>query len=155
MNELLKDMLYDLVVDVVSNGMVFIEDREIVKIAYENNKLLQLDDFVSIMNSSNIKRFLNIELRYEEHEGGSHSIKWFLKQLCNNNGLKFDNAMMMKMFRITKEIVNEVLELNMEIDEKELIQLGAEYKIRCKNTMQYYLFIERCLVDWTRENEQL
>lgn len=146
MNEFLKESLYDLVVDVVSNGMIVENDK--IEIAYENGKLITIDEFKNIFDNSNIKRFLNIELRYEEGKG---TVKWFLKQLCNNNGMKLDNAMITRIFKITKEIVNEMMILS-DRNEKDLIEIKNKYNIICNDVMQYALYVERCLIV---ETEQL
>lgn len=146
MNEFLKESLYDLVVDVVSNGMIV--DNERIEIAYENGKLITIDEFKNIFDSGNIKRFLSINLKYEE---GNGTVKWFLKQLCNNNGMKLDNAMANRIFKITKEIVNEMMILS-DRNEKDLIEIKNKYNIICNDVMQYALYVERCLIV---ETEQL
>ena len=140
MNEFLKDNLYDLVVDIACGGMV-IEDYT-VEGAWENNQLLTLKDLIDILNSGNIRRFLSIELRYEE---GTGTIKYYLKQFCNNNGLKFDNTMINRMVRMIKDIAKEMI-LMSDKNEKDLQEIKDKYNVICNDVMQYALFIERSLI---------
>ena len=137
----LKDMLYDLVVDIACGGMV-IEDYT-VEGGWEQDKLLTLEDLINILNSGDIKRFSSIQLRYEE---GTGTIKYFLKNLFQNNGLKFNNAMLMKCFRVVKEIADEMIIMS-DKNERDLKEIKDKYNIECTDVMQYALYIERCLMN--------
>lgn len=146
----LKDVLYDLVVDIACGGMV-LNDGYVVEGAWEQDKLLTLEDLIEILNSGNNKRFLDIELRYEE---GTGTIKYFLRKLCANSGLKFDKVMINKMVKAIKEIAEETIILS-DKNEQDLKEIKDKYNIICNDVMQYALFVERCLVVETEENEQL
>ena len=137
----LKDVLYDLVVDIACGGMV-LNDGYIVEGAWEQDKLLTLEDLIEILNSGNNKRFLDIVLKYEE---GNGTIKYFLRKLCANSGLKFDKVMINKMVKAIKEIAEETIILS-DKNEQDLKEIKDKYNIICNDVMQYALFVERCLI---------
>lgn len=142
-NEILKDGLYDLVADIVGGGMFFVNDGYVVEGAWENDKMITFDDLLEIVNKKQVKRFLELEMK--DRDNGNAKIKTLLKGYLLGSGLKLDNAMIVRMFNIVKEIVNEMAELSNK-DKEILDEIKERDNIICTDFLQFVLATERYLL---------
>lgn len=141
-NEMLKDGMYDLVVDIVCGGAT-LQDGFIIEGTYENGKLVGIEDLLEIVNNKQIKRFL--ELDVTDYEYGSAKVKTLLKGYLLGSGLKLDNAMIVRIFNIVKEIVNDMKDFSCK-DEDTLQEIKDKENIVCTDLLQFILIVERYLL---------
>lgn len=150
-NEILYNGLYDLVADVTCGGMV-LNDGYVVEGTYENGKMIGFEDLLEIVESNNTNRFYNLEIRYEE---GTQTIKSLCRHWTKNQlsayGVKFNNGTMARMFKVVKEIVNDMTVLS-DKNEQDLQMIKNDYNIICKDVLQYALYVERSMVSVLEEN---
>lgn len=141
-NEMLKDGMYDLVVDIVCGGST-LEDGYVIEGAWENEKLVTYEDLLEIVNNKQIKRFLELDMK--DNEYGSAKVKTLLKGYLLGSGLKLDNAMIVRIFNMVKEIVNDMKDFSCK-DEDTLQEIKEKMNIVCTDLLQCILIIERYLL---------
>lgn len=141
-NEVLKDGLYDLVVDITCGGAI-LEDGFVIEGAWENGKLVTYEDLLMIVNNNQVKRFLELEMK--DNECGNAKIKTLLKGYLLGSGLKLDNAMIVRIFNIVKEIVNDMKDLSNK-DKDTLQEIKEKTNIVCTDLLQFALVLERYLL---------
>lgn len=132
-NQTINDMILEgcteFVQDIVMNGAEFPDGT--LEMAYLDGELLDIADFMHILATNDIKKFLNIEMAYEIEEIGKNTIKSLIKLVCLSEGYKFDNAMARRFFRTSQKIMAEMFispepEEVDEIPEFEVIETLAE-----------------------------
>ena len=128
-NEMILEGCTEFVQDIVMNGAEFPDG--ILEMAYLDGELLDIADFMHILATNDIKKFLNIEMAYEIEEIGRNTIKSLIKLVCLSEGYKFDNAMVRRFFRTSQKIMAEMFispepEEVDEIPEFEVVETLAE-----------------------------
>lgn len=97
MNEIeneIKMHLQEFVEDCIMNGMKF-NGRE-KQLVYLNKELLDIEDFIEILATNDLRTFLKIECRYDDDYS---TVKNTLKFMAQSYGFKFSNAFVVKCFR--------------------------------------------------------
>lgn len=97
MNEIeneIKMHLQEFVEDCIMNGMEF-NGRE-KQLVYLNKELLDIEDFIEILATNDLRTFLKIECRYDDDY---MTVKNSIKFMAQVYGFKFSNAFVVKCFR--------------------------------------------------------
>lgn len=92
----------ELVEEVIINGAKM--DGEVYNGAYLDGKPLDLEEFMNILATNNIRQFLQIEM---DNDVEMTSYKDMIKLACVVMGVKFSNATIMKAFRTCQKMIAE------------------------------------------------
>ena len=92
----------ELIEEVIINGAKM--DGEIYNGTFLDGKPLELEEFMNILVTNNIRRFLQIEM---DNDDKMTSYKDMIKLACVAIGVKFSNAITMKVFRTCQKLMAE------------------------------------------------
>lgn len=111
LDKLLREACSAVLHDILITGLELIEKNydtneeqviETMELAFLNDELLEIEDFMKILATNNIKTFLEIKVDVFEGIDGINNIKtikYIMKYLCNNLGIKFTTTFAFKFFR--------------------------------------------------------
>ena len=101
-----KNACQELVDNVVMNGTEFSDGT--LKLAYLNGELVELEEFMEILATNNIRKFL--EIQHEVGDNEFEDAKTCIKAFCAVGGVKFSNAIAMKVFRNCQRIMCDMFD---------------------------------------------
>lgn len=130
-NEMLQECVNDIVDYVLENGIVIVySDNKKRKILHEdiiertflNGELVTLYDFMKILVNHDIKRLMSMEVKEvdDDEEEVRFTVDLGFRVICQQFGLKYDNTMIRKIFRMFQRRMSELfISDNFEVVERE------------------------------------
>lgn len=130
-NEMLQECVNDMVDYVLENGIVVVySDNKKRKILHEdviertflNGELVTLYDFMKILVNHDIRSLMSMEVKEvdEDEEEVRFTVDLGFRVICQQFGLKYDNTMIRKIFRMFQRRMSELfISDNFEVVERE------------------------------------
>lgn len=117
-NEVLQECVDEVIVDTLENGMVIsysnLEERkiiheDIIERVFLNGKLVTFYDFMKILVNNDIRSLMSMEVREKDDDGNEvrYIVDWGFRFICQELGLKYDNATIRKIFRMFQRRMSE------------------------------------------------
>lgn len=130
-NEMLQVCVNDIVDYVLENGIVIVYSdnkkrkilhEEVIERTFLNGELVTLYDFMKILVNHDIKRLMSIEVKEvdDDEEEVRFTVDLGFRVICQQFGLKYDNTMIRKIFRMFQRRMSELfISDNFEVVERE------------------------------------
>lgn len=144
MESVIKEVAESCVKEAIMTGAEYIENGESkpCKYTYLHGDLLDIEDFIEILATNNIRDFLNIKVDNEEY--GIQSYKECLKIICHGHGIKFTNIFVIKVFRACQKMMCDLF-ISPDYEEVEIIPTYEQMMADIENLNRInYLYIKLC-----------
>lgn len=146
MERIINEIAESCVKEAIMTGAEYIENGESkpCNYAYLHGDLLDIEDFIEILATNNIREFLNIKIDNEEY--GIQSYKECIKLVCHCHSIKFTNTFVMKVFRACQKIMCDLF-ISPDYEEVEVIPTYEQMMADIENLNRInYLYIKLCQV---------
>lgn len=118
-NEVLQECVDEVIVDTLENGMVIsysnFEERkilheDIIEKVFLNGKIVTLYDFMKILVNNDIRSLMSMEIieTDDDEEEVRFTVDLGFRFICQQFGLKYDNTMIRKIFRMFQRRMSEL-----------------------------------------------
>ena len=137
----IKMHLQEFVEDCIMNGMKFNGGEK--QLVYLNKELLDIEDFIEILATNDLRTFLKIECRYDDDYS---TVKNSIKFMAQVYGFKFSNAFVVKCFReVQKSMANLFISPSPEEEPVDVVPTYQEMLDNMENLNRInYLYIKLC-----------
>ena len=146
MESAIREVAESCVKEAIMTGAEYIENGESTpcKYTYLHGDLLDIEDFIEILATNNIREFLSIKVDNDEY--GVSSYKECLKIICYSHGIKFTNTFVMKVFRACQKMMCDLF-ISPDYEEVEFIPTHEQMMADIENLNRInYLYIKLCQV---------